>query len=60
MFNGQPGGITPGKGKGAFNMNDSDEEDEGGSFSGGQKRLLNESDFEKNEKGKRGNITTPQ
>ena len=57
VMQGQPGGLTPGKGRGAFNMDDSDEDAEGGSYSGGQKRLLNESDFEMNEK--KQNIPTP-
>ena len=49
--------MTPGKGKGDFDLDNSDEDNEGGSYSGGQKRLLNESDFEMNEK--KQNIPTP-
>ena len=56
-MHGQPGGITPGKGRGDYDLNNSDEDAEGGSYSGGQKRLLNESDFEMNEK--KQNIPTP-
>lgn len=56
MLNGGlPNGVTPGKAKGnGFDMDNSDDEDEPYSA---KKRLLNESDFELNEK--KQNIPTP-
>ena len=56
MMNGRhPSGITPGKVKGnGFDMDNSDDDDEPYSA---KKRLLNESDFELNEK--KQNIPTP-
>ena len=53
VMNGQAMGTTPGKAKGGFNLNDSDDEDDFGP----KKQLLNESDFELNEK--RQNIPMP-
>ena len=35
VMQGQPGGLTPGKGRGAFDVDNSDEDVEGGSYSGG-------------------------
>jgi hypothetical protein len=56
VLNGQPTGKTPKKGKGGFGLDDGDS-DEDDHF--GKKRLLNESDFELNEKRTNNNSGTP-
>lgn len=52
MINGRPAGKTPAKAKGGFNLDGDSDEDDGID----RKRLLNESDFELNEKKQNRNI----